>query len=99
MVVVGRRWKRETLTLTLFQRELCIITPSCTITRSAKSMSVMNSLKTITIPIIPDASLMLASKLKERLGWLDAPEEIQQILAEVRIQKWLSIFVPNLCSP
>ena len=40
----------------------------------------METLKTITIPIIPDASLDLATKFKERLGWLDGPEEIQRIL-------------------
>jgi hypothetical protein len=40
----------------------------------------MESLKTITIPPIPDASLDLATELKERCGWLDSAEEIQRIL-------------------
>jgi hypothetical protein len=40
----------------------------------------MEPLKTITIPLIPDASLEFATELKMRLRWLDSPEEIQRIL-------------------
>ena len=38
------------------------------------------SLKTIVIPAIPDASIELATELKTRLGWLNDAEEIQAIL-------------------
>jgi hypothetical protein len=40
----------------------------------------MEPLKTITIPLISNPSLELATELKERLGWLDNSQEIQRIL-------------------
>ena len=38
------------------------------------------SLKTIVIPAIPNASIELATQLKDRIGWLNDVEEIQAIL-------------------
>lgn len=38
------------------------------------------SLKTVVIPVIPNASIELAAKLKDRIGWLNDVDEIRAIL-------------------